>query len=144
MNPTRMALVSALAASALALAACGEAAYDAETGDESAMTSESGNAMAPDASNGAPPASAESAVPGEATDGGGNDTPKGDRCGAGEVTKYVGEEATSDIRARIAADVGHTRIRWIGPDTVVTMDYSPERLNVTLDANDVITGANCA
>ena len=68
----------------------------------------------------------------------------GDACGAGKVSRYVGQEATPDVRARITADVGHTRIRWVGPDTVVTMDYSPERLNVTMDGNGVITGGNCA
>lgn len=144
MNPTRKALVSALAVSTLALAACGEAAYESKTGEDGAMPSEYDGAPAPEGANGSPPAGAESAVPGSIADGGNGDTPDGDRCGAGEVTKYVGQEATPDVRARITADVGHTRIRWVGPDTVVTMDYNPERLNVTLDADDVITGANCA
>ncbi len=138
MNTIRMALVSTLAASALALAAC-DAANDAATGEDSAMTTPADEAaMTPDDSADTPPGPIATAPADD------DDSGDGDRCGAGEVAKYVGQEAMPDVRARITADVGHTRIRWVGPDTVVTMDYSPERLNVTLDADDVITGANCA
>lgn len=142
MYAIRMALVSALGASALALAACEVPADDAATGEDAEMTTTADDsAMTPDDPVVTPPG-ATSTPP--ADDDANGDTPDGDRCGAGKVAKYVGDEATPDVRARITADVGHTRIRWIGPDTVVTMDYSPERLNVTMDAGDVITGANCA
>lgn len=145
MNTIRMTLVSASAAVTLILGACGDtyesepAAYD----EDSAMDTPAYDDTDPAAgdSTGTPDGTA---TPPAGDDGNGDPAPDGDRCGAGKVAKYVGDEATPDVRARITADVGHTRIRWVGPDTVVTMDYSPERLNVTLDANDVITGANCA
>ena len=68
----------------------------------------------------------------------------GDTCGASKVAAFVSQKATPAVRARVAAEVGHDRIRWVGPDTVVTMDFRPDRLNVTLDENDVITGGNCS
>lgn len=33
--------------------------------------------------------------------------------------------------------------RLIGPDTMVTMDYIPERLNIYFDENDIITDVRC-
>ena len=70
--------------------------------------------------------------------------PPGDECGASKVAQFVSQEATPAVRARLTAEVGHNRIRWVGPDTVVTMDFRPDRLNVALDANDVITGGKCS
>ena len=143
MNTIRMVLVSTLGASALALAACEAPAENAATGEDSAMTTPAEDAaMTPDDPAATPPGATSTPPAGD--EGNGDPAPDGDRCGAGKVAKYVGDEATPDVRARITADVGHTRIRWVGPDTIVTMDYSPERLNVTMDADDVITGANCA
>jgi len=69
--------------------------------------------------------------------------PPGDDCGASRVATFVAQEATPAVRTQVAAKVGHNRIRWVGPDTAVTMDFSPERLNVTLDRNDIITGGRC-
>jgi hypothetical protein len=67
----------------------------------------------------------------------------GDACGATKVVAFVSQKATAEVKRKVAAEVGHSTIRWVGPDTVVTQDYSPQRLNVTLDANDVITGGKC-
>lgn len=41
------------------------------------------------------------------------------------------------------AAVGHERIRWLDPDSMATMDYRENRLNVMLDRDGVITGAKC-
>ncbi|QGN53370.1 I78 family peptidase inhibitor [Novosphingobium sp. Gsoil 351] len=64
-------------------------------------------------------------------------------CGADKAAKFVGKVATPDVRAQTIETVGHNRIRWIGPDTAVTMDFSEGRLNMALDANNRITGAKC-
>ena len=64
-------------------------------------------------------------------------------CGADKAAKFVGKTATPDVRAQTIEAVGHNRIRWIGPDTVVTMDFSESRLNMSLDADNRITGAKC-
>ena len=64
-------------------------------------------------------------------------------CGADKAARFVGKIATPDVRAQTIEAVGHNRIRWIGPDTVVTMDFSESRLNMSLDADNRITGAKC-
>ena len=64
-------------------------------------------------------------------------------CGADKAARFVGKNATPENRAQLIEAVGHNRIRWIGPDTVVTMDFSENRLNVMLDAADRITETKC-
>ena len=64
-------------------------------------------------------------------------------CGAGKAAKFVGKIATPDVRAQVIETVGHNRIRWIGPDTAVTMDFSEARLNADLTAANRITGFRC-
>ena len=67
-----------------------------------------------------------------------------DTCGAPKVAQFVGRQDRPTTRADLAKAVGHDNIRWIGPDDVVTMDYSSERLNVLLDPTKrLITGARC-
>jgi len=36
-----------------------------------------------------------------------------------------------------------TQMRVIGPDTAVTMDYSPERINIRVDGRGLITAVDC-
>ena len=64
-------------------------------------------------------------------------------CGAGKAAKFVGRNATADVRAQVARAVGHDSIRWIGPGDAVTMDFSEARLNADLDAGGKITGFRC-
>ena len=64
-------------------------------------------------------------------------------CGAGKAAKFLGKAATPQVRAEVARTVGHLRIRWIGPDDVVTMDYSEGRLNAELDDGGKIKGFRC-
>lgn len=143
MNLLRMALAPG-AALLLGLAACGETPEDAATnGEDSAMTVPENTAGEPTPGGQETQASADASTA-QARAGDVDSLPEGDQCGASKVAQFVSQEATPAVRAQVAAEVGHTRIRWIGPDTVVTMDFSPERLNVLLDANDVISGARCS
>ncbi|MDP3674180.1 MAG: I78 family peptidase inhibitor [Novosphingobium sp.] len=64
-------------------------------------------------------------------------------CGANKAARFVGRTATPDVRAQVIEAVGHNRIRWIGPDTAVTMDFSEARLNADLTAANRITGFRC-
>ena len=142
MKTFRWALVTGVAAISLGLAACGETADDSgANGEDSAMTTpaeENGAATGDGAARTAGAAGARV----EADDV--DSLPEGDQCGASKVAAFVSQNATSEVRARVAAEVGHDRIRWVGPDTVVTMDFRPDRLNVMLDENGVITGAKCS
>ena len=65
-------------------------------------------------------------------------------CNAPQAEGFVGERATPAVRERLAAAVAPiTAIRWVGPGQATTEDYSPQRLNVMLDAGDVITEVHC-
>ena len=144
MNGIKMVLVAGFAAASLALVSCEQADAPEMAGGDSAMSTSAGTGggASPDTPVSSTPASGDaSAADGDAADV--NSNPPGDECGASKVATFVSQKATPAVRARVAAEVGHSTIRWIGPDTAVTEDYSIQRLNVTLDANDVITGANC-
>ena len=63
--------------------------------------------------------------------------PAADACGATELAFVVGMSATD-------VDFGtRTAVRIIAPDTAVTMDHSPERLNVNTDKSGKITSLSC-
>lgn len=137
-------------ASALALGACTDsAAPEAEGGSPAPAAASTAPATAGETSadSAAPagdvPTDAATARPATAARDV-ESNPPGDACGASKVASFVSQEATPAVRSRLKAEVGHDRIRWVGPDTVVTMDFRPDRLNVMLDANDIITGGKCS
>ena len=134
----------------LALAACGDSTPD----DAAATTAADGVAttnatiepvptatVTATASPGATPTSTESPMPGTSTPIPADAPPSA--CGANKAAKFVGRIATPGVRAEVIEEVGHNRIRWIGPDTVVTMDFSESRLNMELNASNRITGTRC-
>ncbi|MEJ6393171.1 I78 family peptidase inhibitor [Gymnodinialimonas sp. 2305UL16-5] len=59
----------------------------------------------------------------------------GTDCGATLAQHYVGHSA-EDVPV-----VGGARV--IGPDTIVTQEYNPNRLNLATDGNGIITRAYC-
>jgi len=66
-----------------------------------------------------------------------------DDCGAASLSGYVGRKATDDVIAALRAWRGEHPIRVLTPGSVVTMDFRPDRLNVDVDENGVITGFRC-
>ena len=66
-----------------------------------------------------------------------------DRCNAGAASDAVGKPDSSALRADVARKVGHGRIRWLPPGTIVTQDYREDRLNVDIDARRVVTRLRC-
>ena len=55
-------------------------------------------------------------------------------CNAGSLGDLVGKRA-SDARADVMQTRSGSRtLRWIAPNTAVTMDLRPDRLNVYVDA----------
>ena len=65
------------------------------------------------------------------------------RCNADGLRDLVGQPATSEIGAEALRRSGSRRLRWIRPGDMVTMDFSPERLNVRLDAQNRVEGFTC-
>jgi hypothetical protein len=64
--------------------------------------------------------------------------PEGDACGAAGLQGLVGQPETV-----LAAMTFPAPMRVLRPGMAVTMDYSPDRLNVTLDAGGTITRVAC-
>lgn len=62
----------------------------------------------------------------------------GDTCGAASFNRYVGQPSSALDTVRFSQPV-----RIIPPDTAVTMDFNPERLNFDLDEDGTIVGVRC-
>lgn len=70
--------------------------------------------------------------------------PPPDACGASKAEAWIGKKATAEVRAEVKQATGAQMIRWLYPDSVVTQDYRPERLNVTMDkGTEVIRKVRC-
>jgi hypothetical protein len=65
-------------------------------------------------------------------------------CNADSLGDLVGKRA-SDARADVMQSRSGARtLRWIAPNTAVTMDFRPDRLNVYVDAKGRIERFTCA
>jgi hypothetical protein len=64
--------------------------------------------------------------------------PGADACGAAQYAALVGKAITES-----GVPLEGPNVRYIRPDTQVTMDFRPDRLNVDIDAANVITGFRC-
>ena len=109
-----LSICAALAA--LALAACGNPANDAEATAGDAAIADAGE---------------------EASQNGADEAMDEDLCGAGDYQSLVG---SSIAAVTLPSDLNH---RVIGPNDAVTMDYNPERLNIYTDEDGVITEVKC-
>ena len=69
--------------------------------------------------------------------------PQSDTCGAARVASHLGMPATATRRAMVEQESGAGRVRWLPPGSIVTLDYSPERLNVELDEENRIIRYRC-
>lgn len=70
--------------------------------------------------------------------------PPPDACGASKAEPWIGKKATVAVRAEVEKATGAKSIRWLYPDSVMTMDHRPDRLNVTMDkGTDVIRKVRC-
>ena len=125
---------------ALALAGCGQTAPGEATASATpsapATVATTNATVEPVPGAGAPasaPTSRESAMADTSSE-----------CGADKAKAFIGRQDRPTTRADLAKLVGHDNIRWLGPDDAMTMDFSPERLNVMLDAQKrTITGVRC-
>lgn len=66
-----------------------------------------------------------------------------DQCGARALQDYLGMVAAGPVESRIREAADDGRVRFIGPDDAVTMDYRPDRLNVETDAAGRIVRIRC-
>lgn len=67
----------------------------------------------------------------------------GGRCQAEPVAWAVGQAATEATMARLRKDSGAGLLRPIAPGQPTTRDLRPDRLNVFIGADNVITKLDC-
>lgn len=69
--------------------------------------------------------------------------PEGDQCGASKVADFVGKSPTEQTIAAIRERAKPQTIRVIRPNSPVTMDYRPDRLNIDLGEDGLIKRFHC-
>lgn len=84
-----------------------------------------------------PPAVAGPAEPGEPRDA------FTGTCDDKAAQSLVGQVATPAIAEQARAAAGANGVRVLKPGQMVTMEYRAGRLNLDVDANNVITGVRC-
>lgn len=65
------------------------------------------------------------------------------KCDDSKGQTAVGQTATQTVVDKIIADTGSRNARVIKPDHSVTMDYREDRVNINVDANNVIIAVKC-
>lgn len=65
------------------------------------------------------------------------------RCNPDRLAEMVGLPANAALGAEAQRRSGAVRVRWIRPGDMVTMDFSPQRLNIHLDAQDRVARFAC-
>jgi len=67
----------------------------------------------------------------------------GRECSNNGVDQFKGRIATSEVGAEMLRVSGARIIRWARPGTMMTMEFSPERLTVHIDPANRISRAIC-
>lgn len=134
---TRPALVACVALASL-LAACQPAASDNDPSSVASNAGEPGTAVVASAS--ATPATTQT----DTAERMQAEAEADDACGASKVAPWIGKEATVPVRIEVAKASAAADDRWIYPDSVVTQDFSPDRLNVVMEkGTERILSARC-
>jgi len=64
-------------------------------------------------------------------------------CNADDIQGLVGEQANENTGKVALKRSGARSLRWIRPDSAVTMDFREDRLNITYDEKMIITRVVC-
>lgn len=64
-------------------------------------------------------------------------------CNAAPVQRMVGQVASQQLGGEAVRAAKARVMRWIAPNTAVTMDYRTDRLNIHVDSNNRITRIDC-
>lgn len=69
--------------------------------------------------------------------------PPGVACDASYAEHHIGDQATQELGLVIREETGAKSLRWGPPNSVWTMDYREDRVNVRYDAKMKITAVTC-
>lgn len=64
-------------------------------------------------------------------------------CDAAGLQDLVGQPATENMATDALKQAKARVLRWIPPNAAVTMDYRPDRLNISLDAEGRVVDVKC-
>lgn len=64
-------------------------------------------------------------------------------CNAAPAQGLIGRPATSQLGTEALRLTGARDVRWIAPNSAVTMDYRPDRLNIETDAQNRVRSIRC-
>lgn len=64
-------------------------------------------------------------------------------CDAAKVQNHLGHTLTPAMTEQIRLQAGANSVRVIAPDSAVTMDYRPDRLNIEHDARMKVLTIRC-
>lgn len=67
----------------------------------------------------------------------------GGPCDADAAQSLVGQPASRELAATAMRLSGARELRWIPPNSAVTMDYRPTRLNIEYDESSVVAAIRC-
>ena len=65
------------------------------------------------------------------------------RCSNTGLDQFKNRPATTEVASQMLRVTGARRIRWATPGTAMTMEFSPDRLTVHLNASNRIDRAIC-
>ncbi len=65
------------------------------------------------------------------------------RCKNDTLQNFIGQKATAAIGAEMLKASGARTLRWGAPNMAMTMDFRPDRLTVSYDADMTILTAHC-
>lgn len=64
-------------------------------------------------------------------------------CNADKVSWVIGQEAVEGVLGRVWKESGAGLLRPLAPGQAATRDYRPDRINVHIDAHNVVTKVDC-
>ena len=68
---------------------------------------------------------------------------RGYECKNGGLDAFVGRDPTAEVGSEILAKSGAKVLRWLQPGQIVTMEFRSDRVNVKLNAQNMIEGVTC-
>jgi hypothetical protein len=64
-------------------------------------------------------------------------------CNSNKLDRHIGATLTPDLGENMKKEAGASILRVAPHDGVITMDYSPSRLNIFIDKAQIIIRINC-
>lgn len=64
-------------------------------------------------------------------------------CSAETAQGWVGQKYSDRLSRTLQRKTNARAVRVVRPGMAVTMDYRTDRLNITLDDKDIVTGLRC-